>query len=121
MKLTKSEINHYYIAHCNRRITELQNEYADLLTKPNKAGRLCEIISELGHWFDEKYRYEEPEMIIDSNGAKSLGQVQNEVYEIISAAMQEIATSKNKKNKCQLFKDSLQRIMYVLDEWETNV
>jgi len=35
--------------------------------------------------------------------------------------MQEIVTSKNKKNKRQLFKDSLQRIMYVLDEWEINV
>ena len=119
--LTESEIRYYYINLCNRRIAELQGQYADIITKPHKAHRLSEIISELGRLWNEKMRYEEKERLTYVNGAKSLWQVQNEVSEIICEAKQKIAEANKQEDKFNVFMEGLLRLRYVLDDWKTSV
>ena len=42
-KLANGEFRHSYIEFCNKRIAELEREFADLIQKPYEAGRLSEI------------------------------------------------------------------------------
>ena len=120
-RLTKSEIRYYYINFCNRRIAELQRQYAELITKPHKAHRLSEIISELGRLWNEKIRYEEDERLINVNGAKNLWQVQNEVREIVCEAKQKIAKANKQEDKLNVFMEGLLKLKYVLDDWKMSV
>ena len=119
--LTESEIRYYYINFCNRRIAELQGQYADIITKPHKARRLSEIISELGMLWNEKMRYEEDERLTNVNGAKSLWQVQNEAREIVCEARQKIVKANDKEDKLNVFMEGLLKLKYILDDWKTSV
>ena len=120
-KLTDSEFRHYYIEFCNKRIAELEREYADLIQKPYEAGRLSEIISELGSIWNERLRYEDIERTVNGNGAKNLWQVQNEVSDIVQEAKQQIAISKESDDKFIVFEEGLLKLRHVLNEWETEL
>ena len=117
-KLTDSEFKHYYKACCKRRITELEREYADLIERPYEAGRLSEIISELGCLWNERLRYEEIELAGNGNGTKNLWQIQNEVRNIAQGAIQQIAKSKDSDDKFIICIEGLLKPIYLLDEWE---
>ena len=121
IRLTENEIRHYYINFCNRRIAELQEQYADIITKPHEACRLSEIISELGRLWNEKMRYEEGEKSIYVNGAKSLWQVQNEVSDIVCEARHKIKKANEKEDKLNVFMEGLLKLRHVLDEWKPSV
>ena len=120
-KLTDSEFRHDYIEFCNKRIAELEREYADLIQKPYEAGRLSEIISELGSIWNERLRYEDIERTINGNGAKNLWQVQNEVSDIVHEVKQQIAISKESDDKFIVFEEGLLKLRHVLNEWETEL
>ena len=120
-KLTDSEFRHYYIEFCNKKIAELEREYADLIQKPYEAGRLSEIISELGSIWNERLRYEDIERTINGNGAKNLWQVQNEVSDIVHEVKQQIAISKESDDKFIVFEEGLLKLRHVLNEWETEL
>ena len=120
-KLTDSQFKHYYIEFCNKRIAELEREYADLIQKPYQAGRLSEIISELGSMWNEKLQYEDIESEENLNGAKSLWQVQNEVSDIVHEAKQKIAIAKESEDKLTVYIEGLLELRYVLNEWETEL
>ena len=120
-KLTDSEFRHDYIEFCNKRIAELEREYADLIQKPSEAGRLSEIISELGSIWNERLRYEDIERTINGNGAKNLWQVQNEVSDIVHEVKQQIAISKESDDKFIVFEEGLLKLRHVLNEWETEL
>jgi hypothetical protein len=117
-KLTDTEIKHYYIESCKKRITELESEYAELIEQPYQAGRLSEIISELGNIWNERLRYEDIDNEASTNGAKSLWQVQNDVSSIVQEAKQQIARAKKHDNRSALFAEALVKLRQVLDEWE---
>ncbi len=117
--LTDSESRRYYIEFCNKRIAELEREYADLIKKPYQAGRLGEIISELGSMWNERLRCADIESEANLNGAKSLWQVQSEVSDIVHEAKQEIATAKESEDKLIVYLEGLIKLRYVLNEWET--
>ena len=120
-KLTDSEFKHYYIESCKKRITELEREYADLIEKPYQAGRLSEIISELGSIWNERLRYEDIDSAVNGNGAKNLWQVQNEVGDIVHEVKQQIAISKDSDDKLIVFEEGLLKLRHVLNEWETEL
>jgi len=103
----------------NKRIAELEREYADLVQKPYQAGRLSEIISELGRIWNERFQYEDVESVINGNGAKNLQQVQNEVSAIVSEAKQKIEKAKNLENKHIAYLENLLKLRDILNEWET--
>ena len=115
-KLTINGFRRYYI---NKRIVDLEREYADLIKKPYQAGRLSEIISELGSVWNERMRYEDIDSAANINGAKSLWQVQNDVSNIVQQAKQEIARAQRYDDKFIIFIEGLLKLSYVLDEWET--
>jgi len=98
---------------------DLEREYADLIKKPYQAGRLSEIISELGSVWNERMRYEDIDSAANINGAKSLWQVQNDVSNIVQQAKQEIARAQRYDDKFIIFIEGLLKLSYVLDEWET--
>ena len=120
-KLADSEFRHYYIEMCNKRIAELEREYVDIIQKPYQAGRLSEIISELGSMWNERLRYEDNERTVNGNGAKNLWQVQNEVSDIVQEAKQQIAISKESDDKFIVFEEGLLKLRHVLNEWETEL
>jgi len=120
-KLTDSEFTHYYIESCKEKITELEREYAELIEKPYQAGRLAEIISELGSIWNERLRYEDIDNEENGDGAKNLWQVQNEVSTIVQDAKQQIAISKESDDKLIIFEESLKKLRHVLSEWETEL
>lgn len=120
-ELIDSEFRHQYIELCNKRIAELEKEYADLIQKPYQAGRLAEIISELGNMWNKKLRYEDIENVTNGNGSKNIWQVQNEVSDIVQEAKQQITVSKESDDKLAVFVESLEKLRYVLNEWETEL
>ena len=120
-KLIDSEFRHYYAELCNKRIAELEKEYADLIQKPYQAGRLTEIISELGNMWNKRLRYEDIESVANGNGSKNIWQVQNEVSDIVQEAKQQITVSKESDDKLAVFVESLEKLRYVLNEWETEL
>ena len=120
-KLTDSEFIHYYIESCKEKITELEREYAELIEKPYQAGRLAEIISELGNMWNKKLRYEDIENVANGNGSKNIWQVQNEVSDIVQEAKQQITVSKESDDKLAVSVESLEKLRYVLNEWETEL
>jgi hypothetical protein len=120
-KLADSELRHSYIEACKRRIVELEREFADLIQKPYQAGRLSEIISELGSMWNEILRHESINNAVNGNGAKNLWQVQDEVSNIVQEAKQQIAISKESDSKFIVFVEGLLNLRYVLDEWETQL
>ena len=103
----------------NKKIEELEKEYADLIQKPYQAGRLSEIISDLGKMWNERLRYEDVESAINGNGAKNLQQVQEDVSDIVQEVKQQIATSKDSDDKLIVFEEGLLKLRHVLNEWET--
>ncbi len=117
-KFTDAEFKHYYIEFCNQRIAELEREYMELIQKPYQAGRLSEIISELGSIWNERLRYEDVDSAVNGNGAKNLGQVQHEVSHIVQEAKQQLAISRESDDKLAVFEESLLKLRQVLDEWE---
>ena len=120
-KLTDSEFRQYYIEFCNKRIAELEREYASLIQKPYQAGRLGEIISELGSSWNKKLKYEDIDSEANLNGAKSLWQIQNDVSTIVQKAKQQIAIAKESEDKLTVYVEGLLKLRYVLDEWETEL
>ena len=92
-KLTDTESKHYYIEFYNKRIVELEREYKELIQKPYQAGRLSEIISELGRMWNERLRYEDVESTVNGDGAKNLQQVQKDISDIVQETKQQIAIS----------------------------
>jgi len=106
---------------CNKRIAELEREYAELMQKPYQAGRLSEIISELGSMWNERLKYEDIESAANANGAKSLRQVQNDVSDIVQEVKQKITISKESDDKFIVFIEGLLKLRYVLNEWETEL
>ena len=119
-KLTDSESQQYSVDFCNQRITELESEYADLTKQPYQAGRLSEIISELGRMWNERLRYEDTDDAADRDGAKDLWQVQNDVSNIVQESKQRIAKAKEPDDRFVIFIEGLLKLRYVLDEWETD-
>ena len=120
-KLTDSEFRQYYIEFCNKRIAELEREYASLIQKPYQAGRLGEIISELGSSWNKKLKYEDIDSEANLNGAKSLWQIQNDVSTIVQKAKQQIAIAKESEDKLTVYVEGLLKLRYVLNEWETEL
>ena len=120
-KLIGSEFRHHYTELCNKRIAELEKEYADLIQKPYQAGRLAEIISELGNMWNKRLRYEDIESGANGNGSKNIWQVQNEVSDIVQEAKEQITVSKESDDKLAVFVESLEKLRYVLNEWETEL
>jgi len=118
-KLSDSEFRNYYIEFCNKKIAKLERKYVELIQKPYQAGRLSEIISELGRMWNERLRYEDIESVVNVNGAKSLWQVQKEVSDIVHEAKQKITISKESEDKLVVYLDGLLKLRYVLNEWET--
>jgi hypothetical protein len=112
-------MNQRNVGFYDKRIAELEREYADLIQKPYRAGRLSEIISELGRMWNERLQYEDVESVINENGAKNLQQVQNEVSAIVSEAKQKIEKAKNLENKHIAYLEDLLKLRDVLNEWET--
>ena len=119
--ILESLSRHYYIPLYNRRITKLERQYNDLLNEPYKAGKLSGIISNLGKLWNEKLKYEDCEIVDRVNGAKSLHQVQEEVYTILRDTGQKITSAENGSRKQQVFTEGLKKMATVLDEWETKV
>jgi len=119
-KLTDSEFQQYSVDFCNQRIAELEREYADLTKQPYQAGRLSEIISELGRMWNERLRYEDTDDAADRDGAKDLWQVQNDVSNIVQESKQRIAKAKEPDDRFVIFIEGLLKLRYVLDEWETD-
>lgn len=119
MKFTNGQFRRSYIALCNKRIAELEREYADLLKKPYTAARLSEIISELGSNWNNKLKYEDINSEANLNGAKSLWQIQNEVSDIVHEAKHKITIAKKSEDKLAVYIEGLLKLRYVLDEWET--
>ena len=103
----------------NKKIGELEKEYKELIQKPYQAGRLSEIISELGNIWNETLRYEDVESTITGNGAKNLQQVHEDVSDIVQEVKQQIATSKESDDKLIYFEEGLLKLRHVLNEWET--
>ena len=120
-KETDSEFKRDYIEFCKKRITELEREYAELIEKPYQAGRLTEIISELGSIWNERLRYEDIDSEVDGNGAKNLWQVQNDVGDIVREVRQQIAISKDSDDRLIVFEESLKKLRHVLSKWETGL
>jgi len=118
-KLTDSELKQYYLEFCEKRIAELEREYADLIKKPYQAGRLSEIISELGSIWNERLRYEDIDSAVSINSAKSLQQVQNDVNNIVQEAKQKIAEVNEYDDRLIIFMDGLLQLRCALDEWDT--
>ena len=118
-KLTDSEFKYHYVEFCKKRIAELEREYAELIEKPYQAGRLSEIISELGSIWNERLRYEDIDIAAGTNGAKSLWQVQDDVSSIVQEAKKQIAEAKENDNRSVIFAEALVKLRQVLDEWET--
>ena len=119
--ILESVLRHYYLPLYNRRITKLERQYNDLINEPYKAGKLSEIISKLGKLWNEKLKYEDCEIEDRVNGAKSLWQVQEEVYEIVKDARYKITSAKTRNKKHQVFTEGLKKMAAVLDEWEIKV
>ena len=118
-KLSDSEFKYRYVEFCKKRITELEKEYAELIEQPYQAGRLSEIISELGNIWNERLQYEDVDIAASTNGAKSLWQVQNDVSSIVQEAKKQIAETKETDNRSIIFAEALVKLRHVLDEWET--
>jgi hypothetical protein len=110
----KNETQHYY----ELRIAELEKQYADLVDQPYSAGKLSEIVSELGKLWNEKLKSEENERLAGANGAKSLQQIQEEVQEIINNARYQITSAKDREAKRRVFQQGLRKVITILDEWE---
>jgi len=103
----------------DKRIEELEREYKDLIQKPYQAGRLSEIISELGRMWNDRLRYEDVRSVINGNAAKNLRQVQKDVGDIVQEVKQQIAISRESDEKFTVFIDGLLKLRHVLDEWES--
>jgi hypothetical protein len=119
-KLTDSESQQYSVDFFNQRIAELEREYAELTKQPYQAGRLSEIISELGRMWNERLRYEDIDDAANRDGAKGLWQVQNDVSNIVQESKQRIAKAEEPDDRFVIFMEGLLKLRYVLDEWETD-
>ena len=117
-KISDTELRNNYIEFYNKRIEELEKEYTELIQKPYQAGRLSEIISELGRMWNERLRYEDVEGEINGNGAKNLQQVRKDVSDIVQGVKQQIAISKESDDKVAIFIKGLEKLRFVLNEWE---
>ena len=120
-KVTDSELRHHYIEFCSKKISDLEREYLDLIQKPYQAGRLNEIISELGIMWNKRLRYEDTKSTVNGNGAKNLWQIRDEVSNIVQEAKQQIAISKESDDKLTVFVEGILKLRHVLDEWETEL
>lgn len=120
-ELTDGESRRYKIELCSKRIAELEREYLNIIQKPYQAGRLSEIISQLGTMWNARLRYEDIKSAVNGNGAKNLWQVQNEVKDIVQEAKHHIAISKGSDDKNTIFIEGLLKLRHVLEEWETEL
>ena len=116
---TDAEFKHNYIESCNKKIEELEKEYQELIKKPYQAGRLSEIVSELGRVWNEKLKYEDAESAEGGNSHKKIWQVQKDIDKVVQEVKQQIAISEESDEKRTFFIDGLLRLRYLLNEWET--
>ena len=117
-RLTDAEFKDNSVELCNKKIEELEKEYKELIQKPYQAGRLSEIISELGRLWNEKLKYESAESAAGGNGHKKIWQVQKDIGKVVQEVKQQIAISEESDEKLNFFIDGLLRLRYLLNEWE---
>ena len=117
-KISDTELRNTYIEFYNKRIEELEKEYTELIQKPYQAGRLSEIVSELGRMWNERLRYEDVEGKINGDGAKNLQQVRKEVSDIVQGVKEQLAISKELDDKIAVLMKGLEKLSVVLDKWE---
>ena len=120
-RLSDTELRNNYIEFYNKRIEELEKEYKELIQKPYQAGRLSEIISELGKMWNERLRYEDVEGEINGNGAKNLQQVRKDVSDIVQGVKDRLAMSKELDDKIAVLMKGLEKLSVVLDKCETGL
>ena len=116
--LSDAELRNSYIDFYDKRIEELENEYKELIQKPYQAGRLSEIISELGRIWNERLRYQDVEGEINSNGAKNLQQVRKDVSDIVQEVKSQIEISIGSNERLSVFAKGLEKLIAVVGEWE---
>jgi hypothetical protein len=101
----------------NKKITELEQEFHDLMTSwPPNVSRLSQIVSELGRLWNTKLRDEEEKKpLVEGDGLKDMSQLQMAVDAIIREGKQKMGSARNKEEINSAFVESVNKMICLLE------